>query len=82
MLKNLKLNKTNFSESEKLLRLQKALKGKAYDSVSSLLLLPKNVTEIIRILKMLFGRPEIIINGLIEKIRLKCPIKSDKILLS
>ena len=65
--------------AENPLRLQKALKGKAYDLVVSQLLLPKNVPEILKTLKMMFGRPEIIINSLICKIRNEASPRADKL---
>ena len=68
-----------YSDSENLLRLQKCLKGKALDAVSYHLLLPQNVAEVIRTLKMMFGRPEIIISSLLDKIRSETTLKSDKL---
>ncbi|XP_036329397.1 uncharacterized protein LOC118741504 [Rhagoletis pomonella] len=58
-----------FSNDENLLRLQRALKGKAYEYVSSKLMIPSLVPEIISTLKMVFGRPEHIFNNLLSKIR-------------
>ncbi|XP_037929022.1 uncharacterized protein LOC119663485, partial [Teleopsis dalmanni] len=58
-----------FSEDENLLRLQRALKGKALEYVSSRLMIPALVPEIMSTLQMVFGRPEHIINNLITKIR-------------
>ena len=49
--------------------LRKALKGCALDAVRSRLLLPDNVSGVIKTLRLLFGRPELIINALLQKIR-------------
>lgn len=56
-----------YSDEENIVRLQKCLKGKAYDAVKCRLLHPHNVSGIISTLKMLFGRPETIVHSLIEK---------------
>ncbi|XP_075156608.1 uncharacterized protein LOC142229903 [Haematobia irritans] len=68
-----------YSHSENLLRLQKSLKGKALEAVSSHIMLPQNVPEVIRTLKLLFGRPEIIMNTLLQKLRMECAPKSDNL---
>ncbi|XP_049301240.1 uncharacterized protein LOC125774914 [Anopheles funestus] len=58
-----------YSDYENLLRLQKALKGAALEAVSSLLLLPSGLKEAIEVVKLRFGRPEVIVENLIEKVR-------------
>lgn len=58
-----------YSHDENLLRLQHALKGQARETVSSQLLIPALVPEVISTLRMMFGRPERIINSLLIKIR-------------
>ncbi|XP_037931374.1 uncharacterized protein LOC119666163 [Teleopsis dalmanni] len=58
-----------FSDYECLMRLQRCLIGKARDVVRNMLVLPNMVGEIINTLRMYFGRPEIILNKLIEKMR-------------
>jgi len=50
-----------FSEEENLLRLQKCLKGKAKESVKSILYLPNQLANIIQNLYVSFGRPGTII---------------------
>uniref|UniRef100_A0A182JIZ3 Peptidase aspartic putative domain-containing protein n=1 Tax=Anopheles atroparvus TaxID=41427 RepID=A0A182JIZ3_ANOAO len=58
-----------FSDEENMLRLQKALSGKALDAVRSRLLHPANLKSVIETLRMLFGRPEIIIHQIMQQIR-------------
>ncbi|XP_055543105.1 uncharacterized protein LOC129728679 [Wyeomyia smithii] len=57
-----------FSAEENMLRLRKCLKGAALNAVSCELLHPSNVASVISTLKMLYGRPERIIQALILKI--------------
>ncbi|XP_062704002.1 uncharacterized protein LOC134286407 [Aedes albopictus] len=58
-----------YSHSENLLRLQKSLKGRAREAVSSFLLHPSTVPQVISTLQTLFGRPEHIIHNMISKVR-------------
>ncbi|XP_072375544.1 uncharacterized protein [Diabrotica undecimpunctata] len=64
---------------ENILRLQKCLKGPARVSVSSFLILPQCVPQIIATLKILFGRPEQIIEAHINSIRRLPPPKPEKL---
>lgn len=57
-----------FTEDENLLRLQRCLKGQALEMVSGRLLLPQNVPGIIELLKMRYGRSDILVRALVEKI--------------
>lgn len=59
------------SDGENLVRLQRCLKGKALEAVR--LLLPTMVSEVIKTLKVLFGRPEVIIHVMLQKIRSEPP---------
>jgi len=56
-----------FLNVENMLRLQKCLKGKAYDLVRDKLLLPTMAPEVKSTLKTFFGRPDQILDRLIEK---------------
>lgn len=67
-----------YSNSENLIRLQVALKGKAREMVKSKLLLPQMVPEIIQTLRMCFGRPEHILERVIAKAR-SMPVVKDKL---
>ncbi|XP_046867753.1 uncharacterized protein LOC124460606 [Drosophila willistoni] len=67
-----------FSNAENMLRLQKSLKGKAYELVRDKLLLPILVPDVINTLKTFFGRPEQTLDRLIDKIR-KINVHKDKL---
>lgn len=58
-----------FSDSENLERLSRCLQGSAYTAVESSLTLEDNVPRILEILEVLFGKPEYIINSLIDDMR-------------
>ncbi|XP_058451241.1 uncharacterized protein LOC131430355 [Malaya genurostris] len=58
-----------FTNAENLIRLQQCLKGMARDSVRSRLLLPSSVPQVIETLKMLYGRPALLINSIIQRVR-------------
>ncbi|XP_055918440.1 uncharacterized protein LOC129950533 [Eupeodes corollae] len=68
-----------FSDEENLIRLHKALKGSALEAVRSLIIQPNCVGRVIDTLKMLYGRPELIINTLIRKISSTPPPKAEKL---
>ncbi|XP_053686266.1 uncharacterized protein LOC128735804 [Sabethes cyaneus] len=68
-----------FTDDENIVRLQKSLKGKAYDAVKSRLMHSGNVSGILTTLKMLFGQPEVIIQSLIDKISSLPPIREDRL---
>lgn len=54
-----------YSNSENLLRLQRSLKGAAKEAVSSFLLHPSTVPDVLSTLQTLYGRPEQIVHNLI-----------------
>ncbi|XP_062714355.1 uncharacterized protein LOC134291087 [Aedes albopictus] len=58
-----------YSDVENLARLQRCLEGAALAAVKSRLLLPGSVPHVISTLQRLFGRPEIIIHSLLNKLR-------------
>lgn len=58
-----------YSNEENLIRLQKCLHGKARETVRNCLIVPDMVSDIIRTLKMYFGRPECVLTSLIEEVR-------------
>ncbi|XP_055632467.1 uncharacterized protein LOC129772957 [Toxorhynchites rutilus septentrionalis] len=68
-----------FSDEENLLRLQRSLKGKALETVRSRLLYPAGLDGVINTLRMLFGRPEIIVHSLVCKIREMPAPKAEKL---
>ncbi|XP_062701238.1 uncharacterized protein LOC134285126 [Aedes albopictus] len=68
-----------YSDFENLARLQKALQGRALEVVKSRLLLPACVPQVVNTLYMLFGRPELIIQTLLNKIREVPPPRADRL---
>jgi len=58
----------NFTDDENLIRMRHALKGKAKDCVEALLFLPGNLNSVLSRLENKFGRPDLIIVNLIEKL--------------
>lgn len=68
-----------YSDAENLARLQRCLRGNALESVRSRLLLPSSVTSVIDTLHMLFGRPEILINSLLRRVRSSPIPKADNL---
>lgn len=68
-----------FSHQENLDRLQKCLKGNALEAVRSRLLSAESVPGIIETLRMLYGRPDLIINTLLNNIRQEPAPKADKL---
>ncbi|XP_058816370.1 uncharacterized protein LOC131679655 [Topomyia yanbarensis] len=58
-----------FSNEENLARLQRCLKGHALESVRSRLLLPASVPNVLATLEILYGRPELLIHALLQRIR-------------
>ncbi|XP_062703974.1 uncharacterized protein LOC134286379 [Aedes albopictus] len=68
-----------FTAEENMVRLQKCLKGKALEAVKCQLLHPSNLDQVIATLKMLFGRPEIIVHSLLQKINSLPAPKADRL---
>ncbi|XP_062699013.1 uncharacterized protein LOC134284280 [Aedes albopictus] len=68
-----------FNSAENLARLQRCLKGPAYESVKSRLLLPESVPQVIDTLRLLYGRPELLINALLQKVRSVPAPKAEKL---
>lgn len=68
-----------YSDAENLARLQRCLRGNALEAVRSRLLLPSSVPYIIDTLRMLFGRPEALINSLLRRVRSCPPPKADNL---
>ncbi|KAL7723256.1 hypothetical protein ACLKA6_010203 [Drosophila palustris] len=66
-------NEYGYSERQNLIRLQKAIKGKAREVVECLLIHSRNVPDIMDALKQNFGRPEKLIKSQIARVR-KSPV--------
>ncbi|XP_065089851.1 uncharacterized protein LOC135711035 [Ochlerotatus camptorhynchus] len=58
-----------YSNEENMLRLRKCLKGRALEAVKCRLLHPSNVGGVLSTLKMLYGRPEAIVQAIVKKVR-------------
>ncbi|XP_053691447.1 uncharacterized protein LOC128739964 [Sabethes cyaneus] len=58
-----------FSNEENMLRLRKCLRGRALEAVKCRLLHPSNVGGVLSTLKMLYGRPEAIVQAIVKKVR-------------
>ncbi|XP_055605274.1 uncharacterized protein LOC129753482 [Uranotaenia lowii] len=67
-----------YSDSENLLRLQHSLKGEAKNSVSSFLMHPSTVPQLIETLRTVYGRPEQIIYQMLNKVRATPAPKDDR----
>lgn len=68
-----------FTHTENLIPLQRALNGKALEAVSFRLLLPAAVPGVIETLRLLFGRPELILHDILEKVRGESAPRADKL---
>ncbi|XP_055644239.1 uncharacterized protein LOC129780226 [Toxorhynchites rutilus septentrionalis] len=68
-----------FSDGENMLRLQRCLTGPALETVRSRLVLPAAVPQVIETLRMRFGRPELLINALLRKVREIPAPRSDRL---
>jgi transposase InsO family protein len=67
-----------YSDADNLPRLQKSLKGEALRTVQCMLVNPASVPKAMEKLKNRFGRPEVIINNLIERVREAPAVKADR----
>ncbi|XP_062707745.1 uncharacterized protein LOC134288073 [Aedes albopictus] len=72
-------NMCGFTNEENLIRLQKSLEGKAYETARSLLMHPSNVPAIMRTLKMRFGQPEAVVHSLIQKVKALPAIREERL---
>lgn len=62
-----------------MIRLQRCLKGVAWESVRSRLILPASVPQVIESLRTRFGRPEILIEAFIDKVKSTSAPRADKL---
>lgn len=63
-------NKHEFDHGENMVRLQKALKGKAREAVEHLMANVNNVPHIIETLNIRYGRPEFVLDSLVERAKM------------
>ncbi|XP_055918535.1 uncharacterized protein LOC129950632 [Eupeodes corollae] len=68
-----------FSNEENLLRLQKCLKGQVLETMRGRLMLPSNVPNIIQTMRIMYGRPKVIIKSLLQKIQTQPRIQIEKV---
>ncbi|XP_062708969.1 uncharacterized protein LOC134288366 [Aedes albopictus] len=68
-----------YSNAENLIRLQQCLTGHAKESVCSKLLLPESVPHAIETLRIRYGRPELLLKSLLEKVRRTSGPRQDKL---
>ncbi|XP_055543353.1 uncharacterized protein LOC129728904 [Wyeomyia smithii] len=68
-----------YSEVENMIRLQQCLKGPAWESVRSRLILPASVPHVVEALRMRYGRSEMLIESLIIKVKNAPSPRSDKL---
>lgn len=68
-----------FTDAENLIRLQRALKGDAHESVQHILVHPSCVPTVLSTLQILYGQPERILNSLKARITATPKIDSNKL---
>lgn len=68
-----------YTNEENMLRLRKCLKGKALEAVKCELLHPSNVADVLSTLKMLYGRPDAIVQSIIKRIRQLPPPSTERL---
>ncbi|XP_053662228.1 uncharacterized protein LOC128711380, partial [Anopheles marshallii] len=66
-------------DDENLIRLQRALRGPALESIDHLMLLPDGLPKVIEILRTEYGRPDLIVDSLIEKVRKLPPVRTERL---
>jgi len=76
-------NRTNtacgYTDDENIGRLQYALRGAAFEAVGHLLSFPDGLNEVMATLKARFGRPDLIVESMTEKIRKMAPPKIERL---
>ncbi|XP_062710698.1 uncharacterized protein LOC109430659 [Aedes albopictus] len=68
-----------YTNGENMVRLQRCLRGRALESVRSRLVFPTAVPQVIETLRMRYGRPELLINVLLQKVKAMPSIRGDKL---
>ncbi|XP_065180445.1 uncharacterized protein LOC135811008 [Sycon ciliatum] len=66
-----------FSNQENMTRLQRALKGKALDSVKSMLVVPDNIDRVMHTLQMRFGQPDHVVQSMIAQVKTMPKLRDD-----
>ncbi|XP_055622454.1 uncharacterized protein LOC129766018 [Toxorhynchites rutilus septentrionalis] len=68
-----------YTHGKIMVRLQRCLRGRALESVRSRLVFPAAVPQVIETLRMRYGRPELLINALLQKVRAMPAPRGDKL---
>ncbi|XP_055633594.1 uncharacterized protein LOC129773943 [Toxorhynchites rutilus septentrionalis] len=68
-----------YNDGENMVRLQRSLKGQALESVRNRLVLPSAVPNVIEALRLRYGRPELLINAILHKVRSIPSPRSDRL---
>ncbi|XP_017466836.1 PREDICTED: uncharacterized protein LOC108363165 [Rhagoletis zephyria] len=68
-----------YSNPQNMMRLQRAIKGRAREAVECLLIHSRNVPQIMSTLQECFGRPELLVKSQISRIRSIAPISENRI---
>ncbi|XP_062541544.1 uncharacterized protein LOC134209563 [Armigeres subalbatus] len=68
-----------YTNGENMVRLQRCLRGRALDGVRSRLVFPAAVPQVIETLRMRYGRPELLIDALLQKVRSMPVVRGDKL---
>ncbi|XP_053686345.1 uncharacterized protein LOC128735887 [Sabethes cyaneus] len=68
-----------YTNGENMIRLQRCLRGHALESVRSRLVYPTAVPQVIETLRMRYGRPELLINTLLQKVRTMPAPRGDRL---
>ncbi|XP_017478462.1 PREDICTED: uncharacterized protein LOC108368182 [Rhagoletis zephyria] len=68
-----------YSDTQNMMRLQKAIKGKARETIECLLIHSRNVKQIIKTLEERYGKPELLVKSQLKKIRSVAPISENHI---
>lgn len=66
-ISNFKQSTCSYSDAENMVRLQNCLRGRALETVQGRLLSPASVPHVISTLRIVYGRPELIIRALMQK---------------
>ncbi|XP_038117142.1 uncharacterized protein LOC119769264 [Culex quinquefasciatus] len=68
-----------YTDVENLVRLQDCLKGRALEEVRGQLILPKSVPRVIAKLRQIYGRPEVLLQSHLQRVRKLEPPRADKL---
>ncbi|XP_044760254.1 uncharacterized protein LOC123317711 [Coccinella septempunctata] len=67
----------DFTKEESMMKLQKCLRGEAKQAVAGMMISPENIEQVIKTLEMRFGRPDQIIDTILDKLKTFYPIREN-----